>query len=64
MRDWVPIVVAACALAAALANYRGTLRVSRSNEEGNHLKWLQAFREDARDAKKEADETREESAAN
>jgi hypothetical protein len=62
MRDWVPIVVAAFAVAAALANYRGTLRVSKSNEEGNHLKWLQVARDDAQAAKREADATREESA--
>lgn len=69
MRDWVPIVVAACALAAALSNYRGTIRVSRANEAGNQLKWLQEARDDAAKArteadraKTEADETRDESA--
>jgi hypothetical protein len=63
MRDWVPLMVAAFALAAAIANYRGTIRVSRANEEGNQLKWLQAAREEAHAAKEEADETREECAA-
>lgn len=62
MRDWVPIVVAAFALAAALANYRGTLRVSRSNEEGNQLKWLAEAKSEAAAAKREADEAAEESA--
>lgn len=62
MRDWVPIVVAACALLAAYANYRGTLRVSKSNEEGNQLKWLAEAKRDAADAKREADEALEEAA--
>lgn len=62
MRDWIPVVVALCALAAGLANYRGTLKVSRSNEEGNQLKWLQEAKNDAAAAKKEADEAADEAA--
>src|SRR3982751_3561786 len=58
MRDWVPIIVAVCSLAAVLINYRSTKRVSQSNEEGNHLKWLQAARDDAQVARKGADAAR------
>lgn len=54
MRDWVPLLVAGCALLAAMVNMRGTLRQSSASQEANQIKWLQEAKDDAARARAEA----------
>jgi hypothetical protein len=60
MRDWVPLLVAGCALVAALVNMRGTLRQAGASQESNQIKWLQEAKDDAHKAKAEADRAKTE----
>lgn len=60
MRDWVPLLVAGCALIAALVNMRGTMRQTAATGEANAIKWLQEAKEDAARARGEADRAKAE----
>jgi hypothetical protein len=63
MRDYIPLVVAICALAAGVYGARASMRATRVNQEVNQIKWLQEARIDATAAKKEAAEALEDAAS-
>lgn len=55
MRDWVPLVVAICALLAGGYGAQASMRATKVNQEANQIKWLQEARTESAAAKKDAD---------
>lgn len=57
MRDWVPLVVAFCALFAGSIAAIASMRATRVNQETNQIKWIQEARDQATAVRKDLDET-------
>jgi hypothetical protein len=57
VRDWVPLVVAMCALAAGLFGGFASMRATRVNAEANQIKWLEEARTQAASVRKDLDAT-------
>jgi hypothetical protein len=60
MRDWGPLVVAVCAMVGALYAARASTRATRTNQEGNQIKWLADARDETARIRKDLDEATDE----
>lgn len=59
MRDWAPMVVALCALAAGIFAGIASIRATKTNQEANQIKWLADAREQTVTIRRDLDKTQE-----
>lgn len=59
MRDWVPLVVAVCALAAGVFAGIASIRATKTNQEANQIKWLADAREQSAKVQRDMDKVQE-----